>query len=176
MTSAAVPDLANSAKELTMSSSPDPTSTPSGLARRPVLQGAAVVLGVSAVSACQGYGRPTAAAPPAAIPSSTATGATSGAAASGGSALAKVADIPVGGGTILADSRLVVTQPASGDIHVLSAVCTHQGCIVGSVTGGQIQCPCHGSAYSLTGEVANGPATRPLAAQPFKVVDGVVTV
>jgi Rieske Fe-S protein len=161
-----------------MSSSPDSTSEPSGLARRRVLQGTAAVLGVSAVGACQGYGRQTAAAQsPAAASSGAAASATgSSAAAGGGSALAKVADVPVGGGTILADQQLVVTQPTAGDIHVLTAVCTHQGCVVASVSQGQINCPCHGSAFSLTGEVQNGPATRPLAAQPFKIVDGVVTV
>jgi Rieske Fe-S protein len=165
-----------------MSSTSEPAATQSGLARRPVLQGAAAVLGVTAVSACQGYGRPTAAAPAPAAASSgasasaTASGNGGGAPASGGSALAKVADVPVGGGTILADQRLVVTQPAAGTIHVLTAVCTHQGCVVSSVSEGQINCPCHGSAFSLTGEVKNGPASRPLAAQTFKVVDGVVTV
>jgi Rieske Fe-S protein len=161
-----------------LSSSPESMSTASGPGRRRVLQGSAIVLGVSAVGACQGYGRQKVAAPtPAAASSGAAASASgSGAAAGGGSALAKVADVPVGGGKIFADQELVVTQPTAGDIHVLTAVCTHQGCVVASVSQGQINCPCHGSAFSLTGEVKNGPATRPLAAQPFKVVDGVVTV
>jgi Rieske Fe-S protein len=58
----------------------------------------------------------------------------------------------------------------------LSAVCTHQGCLVDSVANGTISCPCHGSAFSLTGEVTSGPATQPLPARQFSVVDGVVTI
>jgi Rieske Fe-S protein len=87
-----------------------------------------------------------------------------------------VADIPVGGGTILAERQLVVTRPSASEVRVLSAVCTHQGCLVDSVANGRISCPCHGSAFSLTGDVTSGPATRPLPATTFSVVDGVVTV
>ena len=59
---------------------------------------------------------------------------------------------------------------------MLSAVCTHQGCLVDTVANGTISCPCHGSAFSLTGEVTSGPATQSAArAAPFSVVDGVVT-
>ncbi len=86
-----------------------------------------------------------------------------------------MADIPVGGGTILPDRQLVVTRPSEGEVKVLSAVCTHQGCLVDTVANGTISCPCHGSAFSLTGDVTSGPATRPLPAAPFSVVDGVVT-
>jgi Rieske Fe-S protein len=91
-------------------------------------------------------------------------------------AIATVADIPVGGGRILADRQIVVTRPSATEIRVLSAVCTHQGCTVDKVANGTISCPCHGSAFSLTGEVMSGPATQPLPTQQFTVVDGVVTV
>lgn len=144
----------------------DRTSTPQALAmvgRRPVLCGAAALC-VTAVGGCAGYGagRPPA---PAAQP----------APAAAGTAVARVADIPVGGGKILPDRQLVVTRPSEGEVKVLSAVCTHQGCLVDTVANGTISCPCHGSAFSLTGDVTSGPATRPLPAAPFSVVDGVVT-
>ena len=49
-------------------------------------------------------------------------------------------------------------------------MCTHQGCIVGSISNGAIHCPCHGSAFSIKdGSVVNGPAASPLAAIPIKV-------
>ena len=87
-----------------------------------------------------------------------------------------MADLPVGGGAILADRQLVVTRPTATEVRVLSAVCTHQGCLVDSVANGTISCACHGSAFSLTGEVTSGPATQPLPARQFSVVDGVVTL
>jgi Rieske Fe-S protein len=150
----------------------DQTSTtpaPNLVGRRPVLCGAAAVC-VTAVGGCAGYGtgRPPA---PAAQP---APAARSGA-ASAGTAVARVADIPVGGGRILPDRQLVVTRPSEGEVRVLSAVCTHQGCLVATVANGTISCPCHGSAFSLTGDVTSGPATRPLPATAFSVMDGVVT-
>lgn len=87
--------------------------------------------------------------------------------------LAATSAIPVGGGTIFKDAEVVVTQPTKGDFKCFTAVCTHQGCIVGTVSGGEIHCPCHGSAFSITdGSVKNGPATRPLHAEEFRVKNG----
>ena len=91
-------------------------------------------------------------------------------AAAAPAALASTSDIPVGGGKILTDKKIVITQPQSGAFHAFSAVCTHAGCIVGSVSGGTINCPCHGSRFNIsTGAVVNGPATSPLPAVTIKV-------
>ncbi len=96
-------------------------------------------------------------------------GSGSGAAAAP-AALASTSDIPVGGGKILTDKKIVITQPQSGAFHAFSAVCTHAGCTVGSVSGGTINCPCHGSRFNITtGAVVNGPATSPLPAVSIKV-------
>jgi Rieske Fe-S protein len=96
-------------------------------------------------------------------------GSGSGAAAAP-AALAGTSDIPVGGGKILADKKIVITQPQSGAFHAFSAVCTHAGCTVGSVSGGTINCPCHGSRFNIgTGAVVNGPATSPLPPVSIKV-------
>jgi len=85
-------------------------------------------------------------------------------------ALASTSDVPVGGGKILTDKKIVLTQPKSGEFHGFSAVCTHAGCTVGSVSGGTINCPCHGSRFNIsTGAVVNGPATSPLPAVNIKV-------
>ncbi|NYG08380.1 Rieske Fe-S protein [Phycicoccus badiiscoriae] len=73
------------------------------------------------------------------------------------------ATIPVGGGKIFADQKVVVTQPTSGDFKAFSAVCTHQSCIVAEVANGTINCACHGSQFDITtGAVRQGPATMPL--------------
>ncbi|MFC5834940.1 Rieske (2Fe-2S) protein [Nonomuraea insulae] len=87
-----------------------------------------------------------------------------------GGALAKTADIPVGGGTVFKDQKIVVTQPTEGEFKAFSAVCTHKGCSVGSVEGGAIVCPCHGSKFGVAdGAVTAGPAEKPLPAQEIKV-------
>jgi Rieske Fe-S protein len=76
----------------------------------------------------------------------------------------------VGGGKVLTAQKIVVTQPQAGSFHAFTAICTHQGCIVNAVSGGTINCPCHGSKYSITnGSVVNGPAPLPLAAVSIKV-------
>lgn len=93
-----------------------------------------------------------------------------GAGAAGGGVLAKTADIPQGGGKVFPDQGVVVTQPTAGTFKAFSATCTHQGCTVKEVTGGTINCPCHGSKYDpATGGVTAGPAPRPLPAKPIKV-------
>ncbi|HET6190895.1 MAG TPA: Rieske (2Fe-2S) protein, partial [Trebonia sp.] len=87
-----------------------------------------------------------------------------------GSALAITSEIPVGSGKIFTSEKVVVTQPNSGDFKAFSAVCTHMGCIVSTISNGTIDCPCHGSQYSIsTGAVVGGPAPSPLAAQTIKV-------
>ena len=78
-------------------------------------------------------------------------------------ALAAISQVPDGGGKIIEAERIVITQPQSGSFRAFSAICTHAGCFVSSVSNGTINCPCHGSRFSITdGAVVHGPATRPL--------------
>ena len=84
--------------------------------------------------------------------------------------LASTASVPVGGGKILTAQQIVITQPAAGSYKAFTAVCTHQGCIVSTVADGTIDCPCHGSKFSVKdGSVVNGPAPSPLAPVAIKV-------
>jgi Rieske Fe-S protein len=88
----------------------------------------------------------------------------------GAGALAKTTDIPVGGGKIFKNEKVVVTQPAAGEFKAFSAVCTHQGCTVGTVSNGTINCPCHGSKFKIgDGSVAHGPASQALPSQAITV-------
>ena len=125
------------------------------LSRRTVLAGCGLAC-AAALPACSAYGP----AGPAPAPRPAAPGA----------ALVAVADVPVGGGVVLADRDVVVTQPGAGTFKAFSATCTHQGCLVGEVAGGTINCPCHGSRFAVAdGSVTQGPATRPLAERAVAV-------
>ena len=80
-----------------------------------------------------------------------------------GTVLTTTGEVPVGGGVILAKDGLVVTQPEQGTFKAFSSKCTHQGCEVTKVTDGTINCPCHGSKFSISdGSVQDGPARSPL--------------
>ncbi|UQN07020.1 ubiquinol-cytochrome c reductase iron-sulfur subunit [Deinococcus sp. QL22] len=77
--------------------------------------------------------------------------------------------VQVGGkGVLLA--RIPAAQAgaaSSGDVHLLalSDRCTHNGCGVqaaGTGAATAFNCPCHGSVFTLTGDVVKGPAVRPL--------------
>ncbi|MFI6350967.1 Rieske (2Fe-2S) protein [Streptomyces sp. NPDC050560] len=89
---------------------------------------------------------------------------------SGGKVLAKTSDIPVGGGKVFGDDGVVVTQPKKGDFKAFSSTCTHQGCTVADVAGGTINCPCHGSKFSIEdGSVKHPPAPEGLATEKIQV-------
>lgn len=141
--------------------------------RRAVLAGIGATATVLATSGCSVYGRTDTSQQPAAQPPAAAAAASpgnaspgpaqSGVAQSGAERLASLTDVPVGGGVILAEQRVVLTRPAGDEVRGFSAVCTHAGCTVGEVDGGLIRCPCHGSAFSIAdGSVQAGPAPSPL--------------
>lgn len=144
--------------------------------RRTVLQaGGLVVVGGMAV-ACGSSSSADASASPASptAPASSPAPATSDAGAQG---LASVSDVPVGGGVIIDDPAVVITQPTEGDFKAFTAICTHQGCLVSSVESNEILCPCHGSRFSATdGSVIQGPATMPLQPAGITVEGGNVVL
>ncbi|MGD0037575.1 MAG: Rieske (2Fe-2S) protein [Bacteroidota bacterium] len=76
---------------------------------------------------------------------------------SSGSPLAKngFAIVQYSGGSVLVD------HADDGSYHAMTSVCTHAGCIINQYnsTSKEFVCPCHGSRFSNTGAVTNGPAT-----------------
>ena len=153
---------------------PDTTMTdpaPAEVGRRLVLLGAGAVGVAGVLAACGGgddetdSGGEAASHPPAETeaPTEPAPAETEPPAEGGAEGVVAVADVPVGGGVIIAAEQIVVTQPAEGDFKAFGSTCTHQGCQVGEVSDGEIRCPCHGSRYSIEdGSVTNGPAPEPL--------------
>jgi Rieske Fe-S protein len=90
-----------------------------------------------------------------------------------GRLVAKVGDVPVGGGTVFPDEAVVLTQPTQGQFKAFSATCTHQGCTVAGVQSSDIVCGCHGSRFSIQdGSVRQGPAQAPLARRTINVDGG----
>jgi glycine/D-amino acid oxidase-like deaminating enzyme/nitrite reductase/ring-hydroxylating ferredoxin subunit len=74
-------------------------------------------------------------------------------------------DVAPGEGKIVGrpgDQSAVYRDP-QGEVHAVSARCTHLGCIVSwNPSETSWDCPCHGSRFSVDGEVIQGPAVRNL--------------
>lgn len=87
-----------------------------------------------------------------------------------GTALAKEADVPVGGGTVVDD--IVVVQPEKGQFKAFNRTCTHKGSMIDAPKDGVMTCPSHGSKFKVDGTVAGGPAAKPLTEVKVTVKDG----
>ena len=139
--------------------------------RRTILTAGGLVLAGGTLAACGGAdstateaatGAPTAGAP--------ATPATESPTTPVSGALASVSEIPVGGGVIVPEPPIVITQPVAGTFKAFTAICPHQGCLVSEVAENQIVCPCHGSLFSAEdGAVVQGPAVEGLTAASIAV-------
>lgn len=89
-----------------------------------------------------------------------------------------VRDVPVGflGN---AGGRVLLGRDAGG-LYAMTSVCTHNQCdmiVYGSIDAAGLNCKCHGSGFSRTGERTRGPAIAAL--QHFKVdvaADGTITI
>lgn len=148
------------------------------LARRTVLVTGGALGAAAALAACGGSsdGTDSSASSSAPEPTSgapeTSAAPESSSAAPAGEVLGPVDQVAVGSGVVYDGPKVVVTQPAQGDVRGFTAVCPHQGCLVSEVTNNEILCPCHGSLFSAEdGAVLVGPATTGLAPVDVSVVD-----
>jgi Rieske Fe-S protein len=133
---------------------------------------AAGVLALGAVTGCGGSPTsPSNTGQPLASVSATVSGRTVTVSTAGNS-LATVGGMAI---TQTSLGNFLVTRTGATSASVLTATCTHEGCTVSNLSGSQFVCPCHGSTYSTSGTVVQGPANRPLQQFPAQATDTTVT-
>jgi cytochrome b6-f complex iron-sulfur subunit len=66
-------------------------------------------------------------------------------------------DYPIGPEPVRVPGQNLFVIHQHGGFAVVSAICTHLGCIVSATPTG-FECPCHGSRFGPEGRVARGPA------------------
>jgi glycine/D-amino acid oxidase-like deaminating enzyme/nitrite reductase/ring-hydroxylating ferredoxin subunit len=74
-------------------------------------------------------------------------------------------DIPAGQGATITMGlkKTAVYKDELNEVHVFSAICPHLGCVVQwNASEHSFDCPCHGSRFTCTGKVVNGPALSDL--------------
>lgn len=95
-----------------------------------------------------------------------------------GAVLAKVTDVPVGGGALVdagTNGLILLTQPEAGQIHAFNPTCPHAGAKVSPPQGNVITCPAHGSQFNATtGALLRGPAPHGLSTVPITIRTGKV--
>lgn len=80
---------------------------------------------------------------------------------------------------VQADGKNVLVANISGEYFAIGNVCTHMGCRLsnGTLTGENIECPCHGSTFSVkSGNFVKGPARKPEPVYQIKVEGGQILV
>jgi glycine/D-amino acid oxidase-like deaminating enzyme/nitrite reductase/ring-hydroxylating ferredoxin subunit len=86
--------------------------------------------------------------------------------------LASAEGLQPGEGRVVKDwlKPVAVARDDDGELHAVSATCTHLGCLVAwNGADRSWDCPCHGSRFGMDGEVLHAPAVEPLAPVDFDV-------
>jgi cytochrome b6-f complex iron-sulfur subunit len=79
--------------------------------------------------------------------------------------------------TAFPGGRFYLVRLQDGGFLALSSTCTHLQCTVPwSEKDRKFPCPCHGSAFDMTGQVLSPPAPRALDLFPVTIDGGVVRV
>lgn len=89
----------------------------------------------------------------------------------------KVEDYLPGSVTPITNGRFYLVRQADGGLLAIYRQCTHLGCAVPWEPAEQrFVCPCHGSAFEMSGAVLNAPAPRPLDLFELRIEDGTIIV
>jgi len=82
-----------------------------------------------------------------------------------------------GAATVTASTgTYLVARTAQSAFTAVTAVCTHEVCAVSGFANSLYVCPCHGSEFSTSGAVVQGPASSPLRQFPATFAGNVVTI
>lgn len=71
--------------------------------------------------------------------------------------------------------RFLLARTGEDSVSALTATCTHEGCDITGFASQRFVCPCHGSQFTPSGTVVNGPATTALRAYATTFASGTVT-
>jgi Rieske Fe-S protein len=84
----------------------------------------------------------------------------------------------VGGTAMVRSSSGLFLVARTGDqtFTALTSICTHQTCTINGFDGANYVCPCHGSRFTTSGRVVNGPAPAALRSFNTAFANNVLTI
>jgi cytochrome b6-f complex iron-sulfur subunit len=85
---------------------------------------------------------------------------------------------PVGGAALVqvSSGTFLVARTSQDSFTALTAICTHEGCTISGFANQVYVCLCHGSQFSTSGTVVQGPASSPLRQFPTRFANNVLTI
>ena len=140
------------------------------VSRRAVIASAVGVSAVTALAACTPQATVEPGATESEAPSENASAAVE---------VCKITDIAVGSGKKfdVSGTPILITHPSQDVFRAFSAVCTHAGFVMSSVSNSEIVCDNHGAVYNADdGSVIKGPAQRALGKITVEVQGDAVLV
>ena len=79
--------------------------------------------------------------------------------------------------TAFVRGKFYLARLADGGFLALSRTCTHLGCTIPWLEKEmKFACPCHGSAFDITGNVIDAPAPRALNIYPITIENNIIKV
>ena len=77
------------------------------------------------------------------------------------------------------NGKKILVANLKGAYYAMGDICMHRGCSLsnGTISGENIECPCHGSTYSIvTGNIVRGPTTKPEPTFKVKIQGDLIMV